>query len=186
MAAQRRKGHLTQISSSKPTVFLSRLLININWLHSMHLVTSSLFLGTIYSQLKRSSQVRLLRSYFAACLGWYIGRGRARIDIARFFNNDATLQPVTPGPHPMPNKDPSPSTITPNPSLSLIQSTLVHPDDHLCKLQRTLSEYASHFGHTPAGTFAGTELKDTELIDGTLFIRAAGLIAAKMGWVREG
>jgi len=53
-------------------------------------------------------------------------------------------------------------------------------------LQRTLSEYASHFGDTPAGTFAGTELKDADLIDGTLFIRAAGLTAARLGWVREG
>ena len=34
----------------------------------MHLVTSSLFFGTIFSQLKRSSQIRLLRSYFAVCL----------------------------------------------------------------------------------------------------------------------
>jgi hypothetical protein len=63
---------------------------------------------------------------------------------------------------------------------------LVHPDDHLCKIQRSLSEYASHFGNTPAGTFSGTELKDAELIDGTLFIRAAGLTAARLGWVREG
>jgi hypothetical protein len=53
-------------------------------------------------------------------------------------------------------------------------------------LQRTLSEYASHFGNIPAGAFAGTELKDAELIDGTLFIRAAGLTAARLGWVREG
>ncbi|KIM44058.1 hypothetical protein M413DRAFT_68435 [Hebeloma cylindrosporum] len=157
----------------------------------MHLVTSSLFLGTIYSQLKRGSQVRLLRSYFAVCLTWYIGRGRATIDIARFFKNDATLHPVAPGPHPTPHKDAnpsptSPSAITPNPWLSIIQSTLVHPDDHLCKLQRTLSEYASNFGNVPAGTFAGTELKDAELVDGTLFIRAAGLTAARIGWVREG
>jgi len=157
----------------------------------MHLVTSSLFLGTIFSQLKRSSQIPLLRSYFAVCLTWYIGRGRATIDIARFFKNDSTLHPATPGPHPAPHEDAnpsptSPSAITPNPWLSIIQSTLVHPDDHLCKLQRTLSEYASNFGNTPAGTFAGTELEDAELIDGTLFIRAAGLTAARLGWVREG
>jgi hypothetical protein len=40
------------------------------------------------------------------------------------------------------------------------------------KFQRdVLAEYASLFGSTPAGYFTGTELKDAELIDGTLFIR---------------
>lgn len=29
-------------------------------------------------------------------------------------------------------------------------------------------------------------MKDAELIDGTLFIRAAGLTIARLGWVREG
>jgi len=38
----------------------------------------------------------------------------------------------------------------------------------------------------PTLAFAGTELKDAELIDGTLFIRAAGLTAGRLGWVREG
>ena len=115
----------------------------------MHLVTSSLFLGSIFSQLKPNLQVRLLHSYFTVCLTWYIGRGRATIDIAKFFKNDATLHPVTPGPYSPQDANPSPtspSAITANPWLSLLQSTLVHPDDHFCKIQRTLSEYASHFG----------------------------------------
>jgi hypothetical protein len=42
------------------------------------------------------------------------------------------------------------------------------------------------FGSTPAGYFTGTELKDTELIDGTLFVRVAGLTTGRLGWVREG
>jgi hypothetical protein len=63
---------------------------------------------------------------------------------------------------------------------------LTHPDDHVPKLQRTLAEYSSHFGSTPAGYFTGTELKDAELIDGTLFVRAAGLTCGRLGWVREG
>ncbi|KDR73017.1 hypothetical protein GALMADRAFT_745407 [Galerina marginata CBS 339.88] len=156
----------------------------------MHLVTSSLFLSSIFSHVKRSSQVILLRGYFAVCLGWYISRGRPPIDIASFFK-DASSLPVAPGPQPTPHKTahPSPTSphaITPDPWLPIIQSTLTHPDDHLPKLQRALSEYASHFGSTPAGTFADTELKDAELIDGTLFIRTAGLTATRMGWLREG
>ncbi|KAF9478258.1 hypothetical protein BDN70DRAFT_943917 [Pholiota conissans] len=156
----------------------------------MHLVTSSLFLSEVFSELKRSSQVELLRGYFATCLAWYIGRGRPKLDIAEFFSRD-NARPTAPGPQPTPHEgaNPSPSApeaITPNPWLPVLQSTLAHPDDHLAKLQRSLSEYSMHFGLTPAGTFKNTELKDAGLIDGTLFIRAAGLSLSAMGWVREG
>ena len=158
---------------------------------SMHLVTSSLFLSSIFSLLKRRSQELLLRGYFTTCLVWYVGRGRAELDIARFFGNAATLHPVAPGPKPTPHKDVSPSptspyALTPDPWVPIIQSTLTHPDDHLGKLQRTLAEYSSRFGSTPAGYFNQTELKDAELIDGTLFVRVAGLTSGRLGWVREG
>ena len=157
----------------------------------MHLVTSSLFLSPIFSLLTHKSQKLLLRGYFATCLVWYIGQGRAELDIARFFGNAAILHPIPPGPKPTPYKDvcPSPSSpfaVTPDSWLPIIQSTLTHPDDHVPKLQRALAEYSSHFGSTPAGSFAGTELKDAELIDGTLFVRAAGLTCGRLGWVREG
>ncbi|KAF8966045.1 hypothetical protein BDZ97DRAFT_1658223 [Flammula alnicola] len=157
----------------------------------MHLVTSSLFLSGIFAELKRPSQVELLRGYFAICLSWYIGRGRPTLDIARFFNNPDTYHPSAPGPQPTPHEgvNPSPSSpaaITPNPWFPIMQSTLVHPDDHLPKLQRALSEYSTHFGLTPAGTFKDTELKDAGLVDGTLFLRAAGLSISRLGWVREG
>ncbi|KAF8151722.1 hypothetical protein B0H34DRAFT_801407 [Crassisporium funariophilum] len=163
---------------------------NADFFH-MHLVTSSLFLPSVISRLKRSSQELLLRGYFATCLAWYISRGRPELDIARFFGNSATLHPTAPGPQPTPHKDaiPTPSSsvaITPNPWLQIIQTTLSHPDDHLPKLQRALSEYASHFGTIPAGYFKDTELKNAELIDGTLFLRVAGLTATRLGWVREG
>ena len=57
---------------------------------SMYPVTSSLFLGPVFSLLKRISQQLLLlvRGYFATSLTWYhdtFGRGRPEIDIARFF-----------------------------------------------------------------------------------------------------
>ncbi|KAH9482778.1 Baeyer-Villiger oxidase ptaJ [Psilocybe cubensis] len=163
---------------------------NADFFH-MHLVTSSVFLSSIFSHLKPSSQVLLLRSYFAVSLGWYIGRGRPALDIAGFFKNPDTVHPKAPGPEPTPHKDTypsatSPHAITPDPWLAILQSAATYPDDHLPKLQRALSEHASHFGSVRAGTFAGTELKDAELIDGSLFIRTAGLTANRMGWVREG
>ncbi|PPQ77390.1 hypothetical protein CVT25_010972 [Psilocybe cyanescens] len=163
---------------------------NADFFH-MHLVTSSVFLSSIFSHLKQSSQLVLLRSYFAVSLGWYIGRGRPSLDIAGFFKNPDTILPAAPGPQPTPHKATYPSAtsshaITPDPWLAILQSTITYPDDHLPKLQRALSEHAAHFGNVRAGTFAGTELKDAELIDGSLFIRTAGLTANRLGWVREG
>ncbi|KAF8202437.1 hypothetical protein BJ912DRAFT_944829 [Pholiota molesta] len=130
----------------------------------MHHVTSSLFLSELFAD------------YFVTCLAWYIGRGRPQLDIAAFFANPDLAHPTAPGPQPTPHEgvNPSPSApeaITPNNWLPIIQS---------------LIEYSIHFGLTPAGTFKDTELKDAGLIDGTLFIRAAGLTLNKLGWVREG
>lgn len=157
----------------------------------MHLVTSSLFISEVFVEVSRPSQVALLRSYFAVCLSWFVARGRPPLDIAAFFSNPQTAHPSAPGVQPTPSDDAKPSAsaeeaVTPNSWNAVLQSTLVHPDDHLTKIQRALSEYAIHFGLTPAGTFKDTELKGAEFIDGTLFIRTAGLTLGGMGWVREG
>ena len=37
-----------------------------------------------------------------------------------------------------------------------------------------------------AGDFAGVGLEGAEVLDGTLFIRVAGLTADRMGWMKEG
>ncbi|KAJ7806036.1 hypothetical protein B0H14DRAFT_2877127 [Mycena olivaceomarginata] len=74
----------------------------------------------------------------------------------------------------------------PAPDPSVIQSALVHPDDHLSKVQRTLAHYGSLYGNIAAGEFRGTELQDSELIDGTLFVRTAALTMEWMGRIREG
>ncbi|KJA22195.1 hypothetical protein HYPSUDRAFT_139471 [Hypholoma sublateritium FD-334 SS-4] len=157
----------------------------------MHLVTSSLFISEVFVEVSRPSQVVLLRSYFASSLAWFIMRGNPPLDIAAFFGDPQTAHPHAPGPQPSPNDDAKPSAaaaeaVTPNGWNAILQSTLVHPDDHQAKIQRALSEFAIHFGLTPAGTFADTELEGAEFIDGSLFIRTAGLTLGKMGWVREG
>ncbi|OCH85392.1 hypothetical protein OBBRIDRAFT_838996 [Obba rivulosa] len=85
----------------------------------------------------------------------------------------------------------TPENPSPNPWLPILQSTLVHPDDHLCKLQRALVHFASLYGARPAGHFApfanaAAPLEGAEVLDGSLFIRVAGLTAARVGWMREG
>ncbi|KAJ7259284.1 hypothetical protein C8J57DRAFT_1339972 [Mycena rebaudengoi] len=158
----------------------------------MHLVTSSLRLCSLVAVITSpTSKSLFLRAYFARSLGHWISRGRRPLNVRSFFSSRATLSPSVPGPVPTPYASAfplasSPLAITPNPWTQIIQSALVHPDDHLCKVIRALAHYASIYGTIAPGTFKLTELKDSEVIDGTLFIRAAGLTMQKMGRVREG
>ncbi|TFK60286.1 hypothetical protein BDN72DRAFT_872922 [Pluteus cervinus] len=158
----------------------------------MHLVTSSLFLSSTAALLTPASQERLLRSYFVISLSWWVAVGRPSFDISGFF--EATTSYLAPsGALPTPHEKSlpsatSPAAVTPNPWLPLLETTLVYPDDHVPKLQRALSHYAGLYGNKAAGSeeLKNTELKGAELVDGTLFIRVAGLTAKRMGRMREG
>jgi len=158
----------------------------------LHIVTPLIFLPSYAAYLKPSSMAILIKSYFTLSLTWWIARGRPVIDIHGFYAS-TSANPTPPGPHPTPSSEtlPSPShahAVTPNSFLPLIQSAMVHPDDHLCKLQRTLAHLSCLYGRRSAGEkgFAETELKGAELLDGTLFRRVGGLSADRMGWLREG
>jgi hypothetical protein len=161
----------------------------------MHLVTSSIFLSSITSYLNPTSQNAFLRSYLAVSLLVWVYFGLPGLDISGYYSSTDA--------HPVPPKSatsnlkpdsstlPSPTSahaLTPNPWLPLIQTTLVHPGDHLCKIQRALSHFAGLYGSRAAGQadFKDTELKGSEKLDGTLFLRIAKETADKMGWMREG
>jgi hypothetical protein len=162
----------------------------------MHLVTSSLFVSSHFAILhgNRTAQIALLKSYFSVSIGWYVSIGRVPLSatsLQAFFNNTASASITPPGQLPTPSPDAlpqegHPAAVTPNPWLAITQSAIVHPDDHLPKLVRALTEYAARWGNTPAGNFAETELPGAEFIDGSLFVRAAGLSMGRVGWVREG
>jgi hypothetical protein len=159
----------------------------------MHLVTSSLFLASLAVHLKPSSQELLLRGYLAVSLLWYLrGAGRLELDIPGFFSAE-TAYPTPSGPLPTPHEKatPGPSSfkaITPNPWLPIIETSLVHPDDHVPKLQRALAHYGTLYGTKTAGhpEFTETELIGADKLDGTLFIRVAGLTGKRLGRIREG
>ena len=155
----------------------------------MHLVTSSIFLPTFVAHLTPQSAVLLLRSYFAVSLALYIGRGCAPLPIRAFYES-VTAQPAPPGtqtPAVAPAKDTlTPGDAAPNPWLPILQTTLVHPDEHLCKTQRALMHDGTVYGQRAAGDFAGLGLEGAEVLDGTLFVRVAGLTADKLGWMKEG
>ncbi|KAH7922437.1 hypothetical protein BV22DRAFT_1017307 [Leucogyrophana mollusca] len=158
---------------------------------SMHLVTSVLFVPSVLAYLSHKSQALLLRAYFVTSLAWWITRGRPSLHIAPFFSSTSSTMHTPPGPQPTPAKEtlPSPTdahALTPNAWLPIVQTTLVHPNEHLCKLQRALAHFAALYGSREEGHWAGTELEGAERLDGTLFVRVAALTADKLGWMREG
>ena len=194
-------------SSCKCTRALRLVTIVLN-LTRMHLVTSSIFLSSLTAHLPPLAAAFLLRTYFLTTLTLYIARGRPALPIVGFYDAVTDI-PLPPGPHPTPSNkifgpeqyytNPfeakkgweefgGPQELTPNSWLALIQSTLVHPDEHLCKAQRSLLHYAAILGDTAPGTFAhlGKELDGAEILDGTIFVRVAGLTANRLGWIREG
>lgn len=188
----------------------------------MHLVTSVAFIPSLLARISHSphSQVLLLRSYLAVTLSWYIARARPKLDVRAFFTSStATSYPLPINALPTPHRDALPGqdkvqTRVPDPWLPLVQTTVVHPDEHLPKAVRTLASWASKFGSIPAGTFSGpstgvadavqgdrikqplgttarkdaikTELPGAEFLDGTLFVRVAGLTVARLGRVGQG
>ncbi|KAJ3572059.1 hypothetical protein NP233_g3334 [Leucocoprinus birnbaumii] len=170
----------------------------------VHLVTSSAFIPSIIARIHDSphSQIAFLRSYFAVALSVYVSRARPKLDVASFFkSSSASDKPLPAHKLPTPSEDALPgqdsiSARVPDAWLPLIQTTIVHPDEHLPKSIRTLASLASKLGKTPRGAFGSsevcaegaikTELPGAEYLDGTLFIRVAGLTSARMGRVGQG
>ncbi|KAF8211254.1 hypothetical protein K438DRAFT_1903297 [Mycena galopus ATCC 62051] len=156
----------------------------------MHLVTSSLTLSSYMATISSpTSKSLLLRAYFTRSLAYYIANGRPNLPIRSFFSSPILTE--FPGPAPRPSDSAFPKrnssfALIPNLWLQIIQSALVHPDDHLSKVQRTLAHYGSLYGSIAPGEFKGTELEGSELIDGTLFVRTAALTMEWMGRIREG
>lgn len=175
----------------------------------MHLVTSSLFLPSIAAHLSPRSKSLLLRTYLGVALSVWVARGRPPLSLKPFYAK-TSARLVVPGPKPTPSEgtlgffDPSSGfarrstgadglataseKLAPNTWLPVLQSTILHPNEHLPKLQRALAHYALRYGYeTRAGRWQGwTELEGSEVLDGTLFARIAGLTMRRLGWMREG
>ncbi|KAG8742800.1 hypothetical protein FRC10_000910 [Ceratobasidium sp. 414] len=140
-----------------------------------HLVTSDLFIPSILSLLKPANQVVLLRAYFAACLTWFVSRGRPALDIEGFFEY-TSLDPKPPFKTP----EKLPTEAKNNPWYTILTHTIPHRDEHHVKAGRALAHGAALYGARPKGWFKDTELKDADEIDGTLFVRTAGLLMGAM------
>ncbi|GAA5919707.1 hypothetical protein JCM6882_008438 [Rhodosporidiobolus microsporus] len=71
-----------------------------------------------------------------------------------------------------------------NPWMRVLQSAVDHDDEHVTKAIRSLYYAAVHFGSSPRGMYQAT-LPGVNQMDGTIFIRAAGLTLSSIGWAHE-
>ncbi|PPQ75410.1 hypothetical protein CVT26_015394 [Gymnopilus dilepis] len=167
----------------------------------MHLLTSSLFLRPFIAMLKnRASKAALLRAYLPIMITITLSRGRPRINPELMMSYSNIPRPPLPKeklPAPFDSSIGSPLDDTDyNPWPVIIEAVRYHPDSHVLKAMRTLIYGAQHFGSTPAaeviGAFSskdqyGTEThKGMSAVDGTVFIRAAGVLMDTLGWVSYG
>lgn len=163
----------------------------------MHLLTSSLFLPSLLGATKSvDNKISLLRLYVAEVLMIMLLRGRPRIDVTLMMSYTEVPQPPsndhTPTPDGSALGDPRVPTNT-NPWPAIIASVIHAPDAHTVKSIRTLYYAAQKYGETPPGGAIGAFNKDgTEVIahagelDGTIFVRAAGVVMNALGWVSHG
>jgi hypothetical protein len=130
-----------------------------------------LFLFSLAPKLKVSSQIFLLRSHFAVSLAWWIGRGRARIDIPSFAQT----------------KDKNRHTNTSDPWTAIFDSAIVRPGEHVAQVQRALAHYAHMYGLKGPNDprLSATEFLGADELDGSLFLRIAKLTAERPEHKRE-
>ncbi|KAL0959085.1 hypothetical protein HGRIS_014383 [Hohenbuehelia grisea] len=158
----------------------------------MHFVTSSIFLSSIAAYLSPKSQELLLRAYFCVCITTFIARGRPNLDITSFFTETEEIPKPPHGSCARPSETAlagaSADAALPNPWPSILLNSIVHPDDHLPKLQRALAHYSAIYGSRHAGLpdFTSTELAGADKLDGSLFVRVAELTATSLGRVYDG
>ncbi|KAJ6610728.1 hypothetical protein B0H10DRAFT_1811114 [Mycena sp. CBHHK59/15] len=160
----------------------------------MHYLTGALFLPTVLKVVdSMTAKAQLLQSYVRVAALILMLRGRPRINIPLVMSYkfpQPTNIPVTADSTAFGQPDSADGT---NAWLAIIKNAIHHPEPHVSKAIRTLYYAAQLYGHTVAGSFPGTfdasgaetHLGSAEL-DGTVFIRAAGVICVALGWVIAG
>jgi hypothetical protein len=163
---------------------------------SVHLVTSALFLLALvlpsgnspYPPAPLSNRVMLLKAYVSTCAAWYISQGNGPIPIEEFYaatSDRLTAPPAVPAP---PDAKRKPISAPGGPWGRIIANAMAHPEEHVSKTVRSLAVFATRWGSRPRGYFADGDvggLEGREVLDGTLFVRAANLTLDRLGWAHE-
>ncbi|KAF8970474.1 hypothetical protein BDZ97DRAFT_1754058 [Flammula alnicola] len=163
----------------------------------MHILTSSLFMRPLCALLKKQEhKAALIRTYIPVMVLFILARGRPRIDPELLMSYTAVPRPPsTSGDHPKPAEtavgNPADNADY-NPWPALIEGVRYHSDSHVLKSMRTLIFATQHFGDTPPGGVIGAfrtqggKQEETHVgmgkVDGTIFVRSAGVMMETLGW----
>ncbi|TFY78458.1 hypothetical protein EWM64_g5556 [Hericium alpestre] len=166
----------------------------------MHVLTSSIFVLVLSSSIKsKEARAKLLNGYLTVVLSYLLLRGRPRIDPELLMSYTAT--PVPPSQRVKKGDSmPTPGAVGNsadaaynNPWPTLVAHALPAHDAHTVKSIRALYIVAQRYGTVPAGSVIGAFDADgkethvgTALLDGSVFVRAAGVLLDQLGWVGEG
>lgn len=163
----------------------------------MHLLNSSLFVQPFCRVIeKRENRAAFLRAYLPVMMLIMLMRGRPRIDAALLMSYNAVPRPPLAHLYAPPAAEALGSSANDteyNPWPALLEGVRYHSDSHVLKAMRTLVFAAQHFGDTPAGGVVGAfrvgakgEKVETHpgmgAVDGTIFVRAAGVMMDRLGW----
>ncbi|KAF7327151.1 hypothetical protein MKEN_00291900 [Mycena kentingensis (nom. inval.)] len=158
----------------------------------MHILTSAICLPSLLGALsKPEHKAMVLQGYARASAMYVLLRGRPRINIPLLMSY--TAEPKPPVKSSANAEAIGAGLPTTNPWLAMIHNGLHHPDAHVLKSIRSLYYAATHYGAArPAGSFAGAKDEDEYhdgaglVLDGSVFVRAAGVISETLGWVAYG
>ncbi|KAI0300671.1 hypothetical protein B0F90DRAFT_397628 [Multifurca ochricompacta] len=162
----------------------------------MSLVTSAYFLLALvlpsrnvpYPSLSLSNRLTLFKAYVLTCAGRYISHGqRGALHIEEFFSTTREQLTAPAMVQPLPFMSRKALSARSGPWERIITNSIVHPDAHLPSTTRALAAFGVRWGDRSPGYFAGGDsgLKDREALDGTLFVRVAGLMMNRLGWAHE-
>ncbi|KAF8621959.1 hypothetical protein AX15_007389 [Amanita polypyramis BW_CC] len=135
------------------------------------IIASAIFLPSFLAKLDVPSQALLLRAHFAAALTWWVGKGRPNVDIDGFMSNPPSELSTNPS----------------NPFDTILQSAIVHDESHVSEFQRVMAHWSRLYGlgRAKEQKLSATELGDSDMLDGTLFIRVAEMTMDRTNRPRE-
>ncbi|KAF7363129.1 hypothetical protein MVEN_00665400 [Mycena venus] len=163
----------------------------------MHVLTSALCLPSLLAVVEDPvHKAQLLQGYARTSALFVLLRGRPRIDIPLLMSYTAV-------PHPPQHAPPGGEDALGNPAggekgetnpwLALVQNALHHKDAHVLKAVRSLYYCGVRYGSNPPGSAIGAkdgEGNETHVgtgkMDGTIFVRAAGVVCDTLGWIAYG
>lgn len=163
----------------------------------MHTLNVSLFIPSLLKIIPSwESKAALLKAMLPVILMYLLLRGRPRINPELLMSYTATPRPPASANHQKPdesaNGDPH-QDVDYNPWPDITASVVHAPDAHTLKAIRALYYAARHYGTTPAGSAIGAfqtngdeTHKGMAKVDGTIFVKAAGVVMDTLGWVSHG